>query len=358
VASRSRANIRLDDAVARYIEQLKAEGRSATTIRSAYYGLLRLQLTVRKTRDPNPYLHTISGPAMNDFCYGKNGIRRGTRGQPVAASSFNRYRSVLNIFFEHAVMMQWCDDNPMNQVAASRTEAPTPKLMLNAGELISLLEHTANPVERIGCAIGMNTGLRSNDIRHLTVFDASLAGGTLQTEIRKSRKTDVKPITAELHTELTRWLDTYADATGLAGRGELPDHWLLMPSYRTCAPRARDRRITVFPTQMLVHPHVLVQRPLRRMGYPTKGEGFHTLRRSSARVFFESLRESGEGRDHALMIVQAFLNHADTRMTQRYLGLDQERAIRDTLLRDQPFLSRVAQTEQERVQPETLRKLG
>jgi len=59
----------------------------------------------------------------------------------------------------------------------------------------------------------------------------------------------------------------------------------------------------------------------------------------------------GEERDHALMVVQAFLNHADTKQTQHYLGLDQERTIRDALLKDQPVLSRLAQTEQARVLP-------
>ena len=93
------------------------------------------------------------------------------------------------------------------------------------------------------------------------------------------------------------------------------------------------------------------------MGYPTKGEGFHTLRRSSARAFFESLRERGEGRDHALMIVKDFLNHASVAQTEHYLGLNQERTIRDALLKDQPFLTRLAGDEQARVQAGPARDL-
>jgi integrase len=223
--------------------------------------------------------------------------------------------------------------------------------MLSAGELISLIEHAGNPIERIALSLGMNTGLRGNDIKQLTVFDASLSQGMIQTEIRKTKKIDSKPITMDLARELTLWLHTYAD---LIGVDELPNDALLMPSYQVDP----QGKIHLRPYRQHTHPWRLVQRPLERMGYPTKGEGLHTLRRSSARAFFESLREGGEARDHALMIVQDFLNHSSTQQTQRYLGLNQERTIRDALLKDKPFLSSLAQAEQARVNPDTVIQLG
>jgi hypothetical protein len=58
------------------------------------------------------------------------------------------------------------------------------------------------------------------------------------------------------------------------------------------------------------------------------------------------------------MIVQDFLNHSSTQQTQRYLGLNQERTIRDALLKDKPFLSLLAQAEQARVNPESVIQLG
>jgi len=102
------------------------------------------------------------------------------------------------------------------------------------------------------------------------------------------------------------------------------------------------------PKQVHTNPWRMVQRPLRKMGYPTLGEGFHTLRRSSARALFEALRSAGEGRDHALMVVKEFLNHASVTQTEHYLGLNQERAIRDAILKDKPFLSALAKSEQRR----------
>jgi len=347
MVSRSRTNLRLSEACDRYLERIKNEGQSDASQYTARYALSRFRKAVATRREPNPLVHTITPEMMDDYCYGPDGIRR-----DVQAVSFNRYRSVLKVFFEYALLMRWTDINPMESITRARPDMPKKRLYLNAGELITLLDYASNPVERIACSLGMNTGMRGNDIRHLTIFDASLAGGVIQTEIRKTRKLDVKPITMELHWELVKWLNTYAEFMGLSDRGELPGEWLLVPSYRNAAPRERQQRVHLRPLQVHTNPWRMVQRPLERMGYPTKGEGFHTLRRSSARALFESLRSAGEGRDHALMVVKEFLNHSSVVQTEHYLGLNQERAIRDTLLKDRPFLSALAEQEQARVNDE------
>lgn len=339
-----RDNIRLTDAIARYVERCTNEGQAERSVYTAKYALSRFQRAVATRREPNPYLHTITPNVMDDYCFGTNGIRRG-----IGAVSFNRYRSVLKVFFDFALTMRWTDINPMDHIGRARPDPPKSRLLLNAGELLSLLDCCSNPIERIACSIGMNTGLRGNDITHLTVFDASLASGILQTEIRKTRKMDQKPITTELHWELSKWLNTYADLMGLGSMAELGDDWLLVPSYANEYGPNRVRVIRPRPTVKYAQPWHLVQYPLARMGYPTKGEGFHTLRRSSARALFESLRADGAGRDHALMIVKEFLNHTNTAQTEHYLGLSHERTIRDSLLKDKPFLSALAAAEQQRI---------
>lgn len=343
MASRFRSNVRLDEAAERYIQRITNEGQSDTSVRTAMYALTRFRKTVATRQRPNPWLHEITPEQVDDYCFGPDGIRQG-----IAAISFNRYRSVLKLFFEYAVTMRWCDLNPMDGISPARPDMPKSRLLLNAGELLALLDLASNPLERCALSLGMNTGLRGNDIRRLTIFDVSLASGVIQTEIRKTRKLDVKPITMELHVELETWLDTYAQYMGLPSRQDLPNEWLLIPSYRNPAPKETARHVHPRPTQIHTKPWLLVKRPLERLGYPTKQEGFHTLRRSSARALFETLRTSGEGRDHALMIVKDFLNHASVTQTEHYLGLNQERVLRDTLLKDQPFLSRLAHTEQTR----------
>ena len=219
MATRTRTNIRLVEAVDYYLARLANEGKSEHTIKSVKYALLRFRDGVTG-RDKNPYLHTIDTPDLDRYFYGPKSLRSN-----MGAASFNNNRTTLKVFFDYAVMMRWVDVNPVEAIDKARPDAPKSRLLLNAGELLALLEHAGNPVERIACALGMNTGLRANDIRHLTVFDASLASGTIQTEIRKTNKYDVKPITMELHRELVRWLDTYATLMGLEDRGQLENEW-------------------------------------------------------------------------------------------------------------------------------------
>lgn len=344
--ARRSENIRLSAAIARYMERISAEGQAETTLRTNRYYLERFRKTVSTRRDPDPYLHLVTPAQVDDYFFGPSGIRRG-----ISALTFNRYRSLLKVFYEYALAMRWVDANPVDRISIARPDAPKQRLLLGAGELISLLDYCTNPIERVACAIAMNTGLRANDLKRLTVFDASLSGGVIQTEIRKTNKLDVKPITPMLHAELDHWLDKYAELGNLSGRGALPNTWLLVPTfYWAGPPRAGvERPMILRPEAMHTNPWRLVQRPLTRMGYPAKGEGMHTLRRSSARVLFELLRDGGEGRDHALMIVRDYLNHSSVTQTEVYLGLSHERALRDSLLKNNDFLGTVMQAEQARV---------
>lgn len=339
MAGLKRPNIRLNEACDRYIERIKNEGQSERSIYTAYYILRRFRLAL----SGDPLLHTVTTATMDDYCFGAKGIRRG-----VSSNGFNRYRSVLKMFFDYALLMRWIDTNPMDAIGRARPDTPKPRLLLSAGELLRLLDNCATPIERVACALGMNTGLRGNDIRHLTVMDANLPTGLLQASIHKTKKLDQKPITLELHFELMKWLNEYADLMGCE-LSELHDDWYLVPSFWKGLVGKGQYGIRPYPTVMYSEPWKLVKRPLERMGFETKGEGFHTLRRSSARALFESLRDSGTGRDHALMIVKDFLNHTNTAITEVYLGLNQERAIRDTLLKSKPFLSVLAEAEQQRV---------
>lgn len=336
-----RVAIRLDDAIGQFSQRRTMAKLSVATVRGQQVILERFQRFAG-----NKMVHLIDPPLMNKYLFGPNGISVKADGEPLGSNSFNAYREAFMAFFRYAMLMNWADSNPMQHIELMRKDQPKPKLYLGAGELLALLEACESPVERIACALGMNTAMRANDIRNLTVFDVSLATGTIGTEIRKSRKLDVKPITSDLHNELVGWLDTYAEMTDLPSRADLPNDWYLVPvQYRT----PRDHQLRLKPTQMHTHPWRLVKRPLARLGYPTKGQGFHTLRRSSARALFEMLRSTGEGRDHALMVVKDFLNHASVTQTETYLGLQAERDIRDSLLKDQPFLSQLAQAEQQRV---------
>lgn len=337
MVTKLRTNTRLEAAIEAYIQRITNAGQADRTVYTAKYALDRFHRGIATKREPNPFVHLISEADIDHYCYGPDGLR-----QHVGAAFFNRQRSVLKKFFDYAVMMRWADTNPVLAVDTARPDAPKKRLMLNASELLALPDYCNNPIERIAVALGENTGLRANDVSHLTVFDVSLASGSIQTLIRKTAKMDEKPITLELRSELDRWFSFYKEFMGV---DELPNDWLLMPSYRISPLSGMG----IKPTTVLTHPWRLIQRPLARMGYPTKGEGFHTLRRSAARVFFDSLRDRGEARDHALMIVKEFLNHSSVTQTEVYLGLNFDRVARDDILKGQSFLVSAAEKEQNRL---------
>jgi integrase len=135
--------IRLSEACDRYLERIEREGHAATTQRTTTYALTRFKKAVASRREPDPLLHTITAEMMDDYCYGRNGLRSGDRG--ITASTFNRYRASLKVFWDYALTMGWVDANPMRGIGPARPEAPKPKLMLSAGELIALLDSCSKP---------------------------------------------------------------------------------------------------------------------------------------------------------------------------------------------------------------------
>ena len=207
--SKSKHNIRLSSAVQRYLDRIRNEKQSERTIYTATAVLSRLKKGLWTKKDPDPWVHLITDTVMDNYCYGPGGIA-----ENIKSVSFNRYRSVLVQFFRYCEDLRWCDESPMLGIRPARPDQAVSRLLLSATEMVMMLDLAVNPIERVGLSLGMNTGLRGNDIRHLTVFDANLTNGVIQTEIRKTKKLDIKPITMELDTELHRYLDIYAEMTG------------------------------------------------------------------------------------------------------------------------------------------------
>lgn len=290
-----------------------SNSRAHNTVRSARQAIYRL-----------PLYSTVDE-------VGEGAIERVLAGLDPA--THNRYRSALSSFFDYCVRWGYCATNPVKFIA-SRKVVDQPKLILTPQQMLSMLDG-ANPVERVALAVGMNTGLRAGDITALRVGDVDLATDAIQVKIQKTGGYDEKPITKQLHAELERWLEQYSKKLGCDSQHMFDHSNYLVPSYTINVIVADG--LALWPQRQLTHPHRIVQRGLERIGLPTKGEGFHALRRSSARALFEKLRSEGSY-DHALMVVKEFLNHRSIDQTQLYLGLNHERAIRDEMLRGKDFL--------------------
>lgn len=274
----------------------------------------------------------------------------------MAASSFNKTRSRVKCFLDFCSRRGWLVGDLLGEVRPRRVPRRK-RLVLSARELLELLALTPDPRERAMLAVGINTALRAGEIADLRIGDVDLDTGFITVRITKSALEDAMPITRELDAELRDWLTQYQGEVGrpLAADDHLfparrPGHWRapgeLVSS--TKATRQMGRRLYVYgelrPERPINKPAGVVQRALARQGVAIgSGEGFHTLRRSTARAFYESRR--ADGHEYALRDTSALLHHSGSHITEQYLGLDPERRRRDTALRGRDFLSALISAE-------------
>lgn len=258
------------------------------------------------------------------------------------AGTFNTRLAGINAF------MLWCrrrghvgrDHDPLAELCY-RKNPKADRERLPQGKFFELLDASTHARDRIICAMGLWLFLRASEMRLLKIRDLDLENGELHVYIQKTSEYDIMPISSYLAGELRRWLTFYTQNIGGShcgheGCGPLCGDWYLIPSRSSWGER-RDHHTGHF----LVNPndHLLpevafgrnaqlsVQRNLQRVGFRTHMEGTHTLRRSGARAYFDSLVDSGF--DGALKRVSSMLHHASVTMTERYLGIREDRHTRN-----------------------------
>jgi integrase len=192
-----------------------------------------------------------------------------------------------------------------------------------------LFDNCIHPHERIVIATGLFLFLRASEQKRIQMKHIRLDDGEIDIHRVKGKAWDTMPITLELGQHLRSYLTYLSESVELQ-----PDHYLIG---RRGRPLKDDQNRwiagtgTVNPELPLAVPHAVVKRVLDRAGYPTYFEGEHTLRRSGARAYFDTLVDMGY--DGALRRVQSMLGHAQSGMTERYLGLDLDRRARNADLK-------------------------
>ena len=261
----------------------------------------------------------------------------------------NLYLGNLTLFFKYCRRMGWMpkDYDPCEGWENTRVPRVQP-LQVPAERFADLLAAAGeqHPRDRALVALGLYTFGRSSEIVTMRVDDLDFSRHTVAIFRHKTSQADILPMTSELEAEMLRWLNWYGEAVGgLQGSYYLvpalhqspmvynPLTRLLEPSEAIQRPR---------PNKMIGHPYMPVQRALSRLGYDTGRTGGHTLRRSGALALFQSLRNTGY--DSALRLVGSMLGHADTKMTELYLGIGVERIQRNEMLAGKPMLPDLVQT--------------
>lgn len=295
----------------------------------------------------NIQIKNLKASHVENFFFGE-----GEDGEP---SFYERVQPAsFNIVLQHVgLFLRWCErkrylKRDLLEDVHRRKLVKRERLRLSPGQLIALLDVAACPRDRILIALAENTGMRAGDIVALKVSDVNLAAGRLRTNISKSGVEDSKPISADLDYELRRWLVYYENAEKNTYRQTLQPDWYLVPTQRVWNLRHGRTNEMIhgerfYPEIKLQKPERAVKRALAALGLDGPGEGIHTIRRSVARAYFESLR--AQGYDGALQATKAFLNHADASVTEHYLGLTHERQVRDETIAGKPFLSGMVEGE-------------
>ena len=264
------------------------------------------------------------------------------RSQTLQASSLNVERVVLRNFFAWCRTMRFISQtaDPMAGRKQLRV-TPSDKLIIPPSDFGRLLDSAEHPRDRMIVALGLYTFMRQGEIGSLRVGDVDLQSGEISVLISKSKLRDRMPISEELDTELRRWLTWYSQNI----QAPLERDFYLTPA-KTGAPWIYTDGVRGHAESIMQprkpYPRCLyaVKRALDAAGYPTEWQGGHTLRRSGARAFYEHLAE--EGHDRAMRQVQAMLHHATLAMTEHYLGMTVDKAMRDKLIKGQRMYGRRA----------------
>lgn len=322
---------RLSAALVEY-ETIRRSRLAQSTLQNDHSVLARF---IQGVGDPQAHLLT---PRAVELYFAQESARQ-------MASSFNKVRTRVGLFMKFLQRRGWIDADPLAEVAP-RQVTRRERLRLSADELREVIEGAERARDRAFLAVAIHTALRKSDVCAIRLRDVDLDAGLIHVVTKKTKLVDALPITQELDAELRRWLRVYSGYIAeqqqmFPERGHQlgPDSFLLPPYWDEGYTGAR----WVSPDRQITHSERIVQAALRRIGHTeTKGEGVHTLRRSTARHLFETA--STEGHDSALRTTAALLGHKSVTTTEGYLGVSLDRQKRDALLRGRSFLGPVPPT--------------
>jgi integrase len=351
----------LSEAINEYLE-LQLRELSPDTSRATYHAdSTILGMFLRIVGDKQ--VGSVNAEHLWSFFYGKGGVcdvhhtnssrSPSQRMPPVSDQTHNSYRSRLRQFvawgngkgyfplglLHDAFDRRWGRVKP-RKIKKVQHQQPAPVTLL------AMLDKATNPRDRCYLATAMNTGLRSSELRAITVGQVDLVAGYLVgVVIQKTKDNDDMPISEDLDQELRRWLVAYeADL----GRPLENDEYLFPTrtggmfktwSYDEQGDRVAQRdEYRWVPERPIKNTQSVVQGALKALGMPTFKEGTHTVRRAVALAYFHQAAQE-QGDVAALRETMLFLHHTSVQTTERYLGITAEKNRRNERLKGKPFLT-------------------
>ncbi|MBK9386445.1 MAG: tyrosine-type recombinase/integrase [Planctomycetes bacterium] len=274
--------MQLSEALAAFVLQLQADGRSVHTIKQ-YARHLRLLGSWLDANGIEPELDQITTGVVARFLT-SDAARRTADGAAKLATTANALRTSVRVFFQHCELAGLVRRSPGMLVRRARCGEPPPRALSDA-EVERLLAVAAKGEARDELLVRLllGTGLRLGEALALEVADIDLRRGEISVRRAKGDRRRTAFIPAELVPRLAEWI--------------------------------RDREGRLFPISGR-HAQRVIERMAREAGVTASA---HCLRHSMAmRVY----RASGD-----IEVVRAALGHASIGTTQRYARAE-ESAVR------------------------------
>lgn len=321
---------RLSDAADQFIAYRYKQGGS-TSNRYGYKSLLRRFIAY--TGDPT--VGSLRPEHVDEFFYGPGGLSDSN-----APTTLAKYRNDLKAFFRFCHRREWSafhSEAMVDGIRDRRTRANRDRSRLMPTDILRMLDAADDPRDRALLAFVANTGVRISEAKAMRVRDIALNRGIMYVRLIKTGGEEVTyPITSDLDAELRVWLTHYAVSL------DVP----LSPFFYLFPARAQPRGnwnpavpLPYRPDRQISNPVQIFRRLAERAGgiELEKGDGWHTIRRSVARWFFD--KASDEGHDAALRMTQALLRHSNAATTEIYLGISLEQQKVMEVMQGKPFLT-------------------
>ncbi|MBT2541962.1 site-specific integrase [Streptomyces sp. ISL-44] len=271
---------------------------------------------------------------LEDFFYAPGGLS-----DTCGRATLGRYRNETKQFLAFCHRRGWTAlsaDTLVEGIRERSTHTNRNRYRMTRAEIRHLVEAAEDPRDRALIMFVACTGVRISEALGMRVRDVSFPKGELYVTVPKCSEEVVYPLSSDLEGELRLWLTAYAGQVG-----ELKRTYRLFPTYfrREFVAKGIQAPAGQYnPVGVITTPNCVL-RPIadRAEIELEEGDGWHTVRRSFARILYDDAVHMGH--DAALRVVQAALNHKSVKTTEGYLGLTTEHKQFRHMLKGKPFLT-------------------
>ena len=173
----------LQDALSRYLTQLRADGRSEHTARQYERHIRRLEAWLHE-KDHSREVEAIDHETLAAFL-ASPAARERPDGRAKKATSANALRTSLRTFFRYSHEAGYCTSNPARLIRRALCGAPPPRALSDEEQgrlLLALSKGTGPEAKRDHAlfALMLGSGIRLGSALALEVGDVDLERGELQ----------------------------------------------------------------------------------------------------------------------------------------------------------------------------------